>query len=158
MINTHEELVKLHGEPVTCKIHGTFIEDAKISVDECHNVFVCQNTHDGTTADDTLGYEYSWLISRSVKKHQYDDRNCTDIILKTKTKSTMTNLIDKLKLAVVKEPNKTLIKAGYMTSDGVWSDEVREVAMTQLIDERLDSKDFKDQIVELAKEEVEDTE
>lgn len=39
-ITTHEELKKLHGKKVTCRIDGVFIDDAMISVDKT-DVYLC---------------------------------------------------------------------------------------------------------------------
>jgi hypothetical protein len=54
-----------HGDPVTCKIFGKEVTDAKISIDtdasvyEHNYVYICQNVHTGKTAMNKLGYKYS---------------------------------------------------------------------------------------------------
>ena len=80
MIKTHEELLKLHGRKVTCKIYGAVIDDAKISVDG-NKVYLCQGDSQGQVANDKLGYQYSWLISCENKKYEDDNWGGTEIEL-----------------------------------------------------------------------------
>ena len=53
-----------HNQKVTCEIDGIKITDAKISIDESGNPFICQNEVDGSEAEDKLGYKYSWLLTK----------------------------------------------------------------------------------------------
>ncbi len=52
----------IHGKRCTCKIQGTYIKDAKTSIDKDGFVYICQNKKNGDTAPDKLGYRYSWVI------------------------------------------------------------------------------------------------
>jgi hypothetical protein len=57
-----------HGDPVTCKIFGKEVTDAKISIDtdasdyRDNYVYICQNAHTGRNAMNKLGYKYSRCI------------------------------------------------------------------------------------------------
>jgi hypothetical protein len=77
-ITTHEELLKLHGKKVTCKIWGDFIDDARISVDD-GIVYVCQNIKMGIYCNNKLGYKYSWYISFKSSKYEDCNNECTEI-------------------------------------------------------------------------------
>ena len=59
-----------NGDRVTCKIHGTEITDARISIDKDGTPFICQNVKSGSPAEDKLGYKYSWIIYRNFT-HPY---------------------------------------------------------------------------------------
>ena len=51
-----------HGQRCTCERYGTKITDAKISINKDKKIYICQNIVDGNTADNKLGYKYSfWL-------------------------------------------------------------------------------------------------
>jgi len=52
-----------HGMRVKCRIKRILADDARISIDECGDVFICQNVRDGVNTDDKLGYEYAWNIT-----------------------------------------------------------------------------------------------
>ena len=52
-----------HGTKVTCEIEGKKITDAKISRNANGDFFICQNKClSVVTAENKLGYKYSWLI------------------------------------------------------------------------------------------------
>ena len=51
-----------HGQKVKCTICEIEINDAKISINKDGNKFICQNEIDGASADDLLGYKYSWSL------------------------------------------------------------------------------------------------
>ena len=53
-----------HNQRVTCEIYGTKITDAKISIDEYGTPFICQNEKDGVSAENKLGYKYSWRLNK----------------------------------------------------------------------------------------------
>ena len=53
-----------HGQSVKCFIDGEEITDAKISINNDGEGFICQNKAAGTIADNLFGYRYSWKISR----------------------------------------------------------------------------------------------
>ena len=62
-----------HGDRVTCNINGVKIKDARISMDMCGDMYLCQNdilTFDDK-ADDSLGYSFSFPIT-SVDSEEYD--------------------------------------------------------------------------------------
>jgi len=62
-----------HGDRVTCNISGVKIKDARISMDMCGDMYLCQNdflTFDDK-ADDSLGYSFSFPIT-SVDSEEYD--------------------------------------------------------------------------------------
>lgn len=81
MIETHKELLKLHGKKVTCKIQGEYIADAVISVGKAENVYICQNIFDGSDAEDKFGYKHSWAVSREIDPYEDCNRHCTEIEL-----------------------------------------------------------------------------
>ena len=58
------------GDSVTCKIKGTFIDDAKL-VQEGGGWFICQNKYDGYTCSNRLGYKYSWSIGDDLSDKRY---------------------------------------------------------------------------------------
>lgn len=68
-----------HGQRVTCKIEREQIDDAKISIDEYGEVYVCQNKKDGCDTDDKLGYAYSWSIYGDDREPT-SDSGLTDLI------------------------------------------------------------------------------
>jgi len=59
-----------HGDRVTCEIGDAKIKDARISVDdrdtsgsgEANKFYICQDIMNGSTANDKLGYKYSWVV------------------------------------------------------------------------------------------------
>lgn len=55
------------GDSVTCKIHGQFIEDAKINI-QGNRIHICQNTACGNAIADQLGYNFSWMYDEMVKE------------------------------------------------------------------------------------------
>lgn len=73
-IKTHEELLKLHGRKVSCKVDGRTVEDARIFVDGFKNVFILQNiSHNGTTTN-KFGYKHSfWTSSDETKYEKFTD-------------------------------------------------------------------------------------
>ena len=75
--------------------------------------------------------------------------------IKTKTKTIMTTLTSKMKMLRMGEPNKTLNKAGYMDVDGNWKDEVRELALAQIVEAHMATEGFKADMLALANDELE---
>lgn len=69
-----------HGDYVTCTIDGINITDARISIDNAGNPFICQDIKDGYDADDKLGYKYSWCIEKDFTCY-----GVTNLKLKTMT-------------------------------------------------------------------------
>ena len=55
-----------HNQKVTCEIDGTKITDARVSIDEDGTSFICQNKKDGLSAENKLGYKYSWSLTDSI--------------------------------------------------------------------------------------------
>ena len=53
-----------HNQKVTCEIDGKKITDAKISINKDGTPYICQNEKDGITADNLLGYKYSWQLNK----------------------------------------------------------------------------------------------
>jgi len=64
------------GDRVTCKILGTEITDARVSINKDGTPYICQNIRDGFSAEDKLGYKYS---------HTLDGLYVTDLKLTTPT-------------------------------------------------------------------------
>ena len=58
-----------HGDRVKCTIKGVDIEDAKISINERGEAYICQNSAglDEEGVDDRLGYKGSYYISTECK-------------------------------------------------------------------------------------------
>ena len=63
-----------HGDRVKCTIKGVDIKDAKISIDEDGTPFICQHRKRGLYAEDTLGYRFSWRLSK-----EFEDRGVTNL-------------------------------------------------------------------------------
>lgn len=106
-ITTHEELLKLHGVKVTCKIHDSVIDDAKICVED-DRVYVCQNQRDGCSAKDKLGYDYSWQISRPEVKYENNNEGCANIkLVADKVIEELDKRLDDLTPGVILEATKT---------------------------------------------------
>ena len=94
-ITTHEELLKLDGKRVECKIDSHYIEDAKIRVEyysesvmSFHDstayprIYVCQDICCGEDATDKFEYNYSWVISYVGCEYERNSQDCKNIILK----------------------------------------------------------------------------
>ena len=62
-----------HGDRVTCNISGVKIKDAKISIDMCGDMYLCQNVFLAfdDRADDELGYLFSFPVT-SADSEEYD--------------------------------------------------------------------------------------
>ncbi len=67
-----------HNDKVTCSTNGTVITDARISIDNDGTPFICHNEKDcdGSSADDKLGYKYSWGLDRD-----FTEKNVTNLRL-----------------------------------------------------------------------------
>jgi hypothetical protein len=67
-----------HGCKVTCTIFGEKITDAKISINEDGTPYICHNNEkfQGDSANDKLGYQYSWATKRD-----FIDDDVTDLKL-----------------------------------------------------------------------------
>lgn len=63
-----------HGDRVKCTIKGTEIDDARISIDKDGTPFICQHRKRGLYAEDTLGYRFSWMLSK-----EFEDRGVTNL-------------------------------------------------------------------------------
>ena len=63
-----------HNQKVVCEIDGKKITDAKISIDKDGTPYICQNEIDGVTADNLLGYKYSWQLNKD-----FTDYNVTNL-------------------------------------------------------------------------------
>ena len=53
-----------HKQKVVCEIDGKKITDVKISIDKDGTPYICQNEKDGVTAENLLGYKYSWELNK----------------------------------------------------------------------------------------------
>ena len=127
---THEELLKLKGKKITCKIHGTFIDDARIQVED-GQVSVCQNVEEGAGCTDNLNYKYGFFISGTCIRYEYNCDDCTDIKLVERT-------LDNLEVGdILEDPNDSLWRfskvidvcpnaKGYIISD--WAAEVEDIS------------------------------
>ena len=61
-----------HGMRVKCEITDTYIDDAKLSIDDNGNVWICQNERDGCDAVNKLNYRYSWFLTTRNRKKWAD--------------------------------------------------------------------------------------
>jgi hypothetical protein len=52
-----------HNMKVTCTINGIKIDDAKLSIDDDGEVFICQDYKDGCNTENKLGYKFSWYLA-----------------------------------------------------------------------------------------------
>ena len=73
-----------HNDRVTCKIDGTEITDARISINKNGRTYICQNERNGGIANDKLGYKYSWSLSSD-----FTDYFVTNLKLATPTWDTL---------------------------------------------------------------------
>ena len=53
-----------HNQKVTCEIYKIKITDARISIDDDGQPYICQNEIDDHKIKNKLGYKYSWGLSR----------------------------------------------------------------------------------------------
>ena len=51
-----------HNQKVTCEIYKIKITDARISIDDDGQPYICQNEIDGHKIKNKLGYKYSWYL------------------------------------------------------------------------------------------------
>ena len=58
-----------HNDKVTCEINGNPITDARISIDEDGQPFICQNEISGNNKGEKLGYRYSWMTYRDFMNY-----------------------------------------------------------------------------------------
>lgn len=65
---TMVNLLSCDGRRFRCKIKGMPVE-GKVRV-EGNKVYLCQNRHDGSEADDKLGYKYSWEVTSGLELNQ----------------------------------------------------------------------------------------
>ena len=90
-ITTHKELLKLHGEKITCNIIGVDIKDAKICVgrqgfgaDIDNLVCVCHNNEEVVGVahpEKSFGYKNAFWISQECDKYEDDGQGCSSIKL-----------------------------------------------------------------------------
>jgi hypothetical protein len=76
-------------------------------------------------------------------------------INQTNKTSIMTNIKNTIKRMALTEPNKTLIKAGLKDINKNWTDDVRENAREDMLQEYLDSKAHVEKMTAVAKEMLE---
>jgi len=67
-----------NGDRVTCKILGTEITDARISIGKDGMLFICQDVKNGVNAEDKLGYKYAWYLFKD-----FTHTDVTDLKLAT---------------------------------------------------------------------------
>jgi hypothetical protein len=73
-----------HGMEVTCQIYDTYIDNAKISINENGDIYICQNKIDDNIADNTLEYNYSWQYYYNGFRPNPYDRNISNLQPKNK--------------------------------------------------------------------------
>lgn len=67
-ITTYKQAKRLkHGQKVMCRIKDIDIRDAKISISENGDIYICQNLIGEFKPDYTLGYKNSWPIYPNLK-------------------------------------------------------------------------------------------
>jgi len=64
---------------VKCKIYGEQTNDAKLSIDDDGDVFICQNIAEGSSVDNLLGYRYSWRLCYGAQKDKHWSEWVTDL-------------------------------------------------------------------------------
>jgi len=57
-----------HGDKIECYIGGVYIDDARISIGNNGIPYICQNITNSTTADNLLGYKYSYMLDNKYFK------------------------------------------------------------------------------------------
>lgn len=73
-----------HGQPFKARIHGEPAE-GKISINEGDGrIFLCQNTKNGSPADNKLGFPYSWVLIVPGDDFTEGRNNVTDLVLEGK--------------------------------------------------------------------------
>ena len=75
------------------------------------------------------------------------------VLQKSKQNNFMNNIKNKFKALTLGEPKKSFVKAGFMTIDGVYSQEVKDWALDEIINKHIESKGFQDKLVQLAEDE-----
>jgi len=142
-----------HGMRITCEILSTKIDDAKISINDYGDMFICQNTWRGLTADDNLGYEYSWRIAKSeVEKDKYKIRIAGDksgVNYKPKKKGGIMRELNILARKLLDADTKALMKRGVLdecleVSNGGWVNSwlVNKFKKEMAVDARKENKEM----------------
>ena len=74
-----DKLKDFHGKKFTATICGK-PTDGRISVEE-HEIFLCQNTHSGDVAEDTLGYSFSWSLVMDSSAGSFISPDVSELII-----------------------------------------------------------------------------
>jgi len=61
------------GDRIRCKITGEEVNDARISIDDIGDIYICQDTRNGFSVDDKKGYRFSWKCYNSKNRKPFKD-------------------------------------------------------------------------------------
>ena len=124
-IEKYEDLV--HGMYVTCEIDGEKIEDARLSINEDGDVYICQNKKDGAPTKKLFGYTYSWwMASKNDNSATWGKvTNLCSVEEKTEEK-TLDNLKKGDVLVNDKGETLTILGTAYRTTESHFSAEELE--------------------------------
>jgi len=120
-------------------------------------IYIHNNTKSGSTGNihpSKTGYLYSWCVTKSSIQSGASKIFIKDNALKAKPTKNM-SIIEKAKLIMKKEPNKTFIKAGIMDMNDNLTSEGKELFINYLLTKNQD--DFKATVVDpiIAEQEAE---
>lgn len=178
---TYHEAIKAHGRKVrfwrfsdSAPVEGVLVHRESLAGenngDRSLNFFLAHNndTFNSESGYDKfkMGQKHIWSFSISENDY-YGHCSKIELIndrtfeitggvpdLTKKVTSIMNTLKDKIKLSLVSEPDKTLIKAGLMSLNGEWSEDVRALALTEVVEAHLSSPEFKAKMLAIAKEDT----
>ena len=103
-----------HGDKVTCYIKDVQIKDAKISINENGDVYICQNKKDGSNADDKLEYKYSWNIYRNRNSNSFEKQLLHESVQVTNLQKVveLQKIQDEISVSQIDKESASLIKQG----------------------------------------------
>ena len=61
-----------HGQKIECEIHGTYVADAKICMED-GRIYICQDVTSGSECRDKMGYKFSWSIASGTPQALRDN-------------------------------------------------------------------------------------
>jgi len=131
-------------------INDTEILDARISIDQDRTPFICQNLMHGVTANDKLGYYYSWMLGKNftsihvtnlklVETKTWDNLAWKDILVgEDGHKRMVLGILNNLVFTSIHRgglTKKELKDSGYTIENSTEEEVVEELTMEQLCKE-----------------------
>lgn len=134
-----------HGDYVTCDIESVHIYDARISFNADGKMFICQNEKSGSTAEDTLGYKYSWTLGRNLRETSAsaintNTCNVRNIQLISKGETTMSEVTNDPVTAILESEldadTRLLRQIGFEDEQGKVTDTGKKAILNSIYRER----------------------